>query len=202
MEPMKSALLMLAIAACSIQHRSDEYVCTKQSDCNGNRTCISGFCVLDGTVDAPKSDATGKSDSGNGCPAGCTSCNLGQHTCTIDCRTTSCTGLVTCPSGYNCDVLCDTDNSCRNGINCSAALSCNIACSATNSCHNVECGLGGCAVNCSGSSSCSTVACNNSCACDVTCTGSASCGAVQCTSLACKAGLGCSSVTNVCHSCP
>lgn len=202
---MKLALLglMVLITACSINHRSGEYACTKQSDCNNGRTCVGGFCVLDGTVDAAKNDGPNPGgDANNGCPPGCSSCNPQQHMCTIDCRTSNCNGQVTCPSGYACDIQCDTDNSCRNGVDCQGALSCNITCSGVSSCRNVQCGLGPCDVNCSGGSSCRGVACNSSCACDVTCTGSQSCGdTIQCTSLACKIGLGCTSVPTTCHSC-
>jgi hypothetical protein len=202
---MKSAVLLLILAACSIQHRSGEYACTKTSDCNSGRTCVDGFCVT-ATVDAPKPpiDAPGTTGGdANACPAGCTSCNTSQHTCQIDCRTSNCNGQVACPAGYKCDIMCDTDNSCRNGVDCQAALSCNITCSGTSACRNVQCGLGPCDVNCSGPGSCRTIACNSSCACDVTCTGSQSCGdTITCTSLACKAGLGCTSVPNICHSCP
>lgn len=203
---MKHLVIALALlAACSIQHRSGEYACTKQSDCNNGRTCTDGFCVLPGGggPDAPKSiDAPSHGDSAS-CPAGCSTCNVGQKTCTIDCRSSNCNGQVACPAGYKCDIQCDTDNSCRNGVDCTAALSCNITCSGGNTCRNVECGLGPCDVACSGVSSCRGVACNSSCACDVTCTGNQSCSdTIACTSLACKSGLGCTSVPTVCHSCP
>jgi hypothetical protein len=203
---MKSALLALSLvlAGCSIQHRSDAYACTQTSECNNGRTCVDGFCVVNGGgVDAPRpGDATMGGDASS-CPAGCSSCNTAQHTCTIDCRSSNCNGQVACPAGYRCDIMCDTDNSCRNGVDCQAALSCNVTCSGTSSCRNVQCGLGPCDINCSGPSSCRGIACNSSCACDVTCTGNQSCAAlIQCTSLACKSGLGCTSVPNVCHSCP
>jgi hypothetical protein len=203
---MKVALLgLIFFAACSVQHRSDEYACTKQSDCNSGRTCVGGFCVAQGgngpdaKIDGP---SMGSGDASNGCPTGCSACNPAQHTCTIDCRSSNCNGAVACPAGYRCDIMCDTDNSCRNGVDCTAGLACNVTCSGGNTCHNVTCGLGPCDINCSGASSCKGVACNSSCACDVTCTGTQSCGdTVQCTSLACKVGLGCSSVPTVCHSC-
>jgi hypothetical protein len=201
---MKFLVLVSLLAACSVQHRSEEYACTKQSDCNTGRTCVDGFCVLNSPVDA-KTDSPGNMGSGdasNGCPAGCSMCNPQQHTCTIDCHSSNCNGAVACPSGYHCDILCNTDNACRNGVDCQAGLSCNITCSGNSACRNVSCGLGPCDVNCSGPSSCRGVACNASCACDVTCTGTGSCeNTVQCTSLACKVGLGCTSVPTTCHSC-
>jgi len=204
---MKSALLglMILLGACSIQHRSDAYACTKQADCNNGRTCTDGLCVVPGSgmPDAPKGVDAAVHIDANGCPPGCSTCNVGQKTCTIDCQSSNCNGSVACPAGYKCDIKCDTDNSCRNGVDCTAALSCNLTCSGTSSCRNVQCGLGPCDINCSGPSSCRTISCNSSCACDVACTGNSSCGdTIQCTSLACKAGLGCTSVPTVCHSCP
>ncbi|MBV8761280.1 MAG: hypothetical protein JO257_28545 [Deltaproteobacteria bacterium] len=200
-------IALVLLASCSIQHRSDGFACTKQSDCNNGRTCTDGFCVLPGGggVDAPGShvDAPGTHADAATCPAGCSTCNVTQHTCTIDCRSSNCNGAVACPAGYKCDIMCDSDNSCRNGVDCTAALSCNITCSGGSSCRTVQCGLGPCDVACSGNSSCRGVACGNSCACDVTCTGNQSClDTIQCTSLACKSGLGCTSVPTVCHSCP
>ena len=198
-------IALVLLAACSIQHRTGEYACTKQSDCNNGRTCTDGFCVLPGggNPDAPKTVDGATHADANGCPPGCSTCDTTKHTCTIDCRSSNCNGAVACPAGYKCDIQCDTDNSCRNGVDCTAALSCNVTCSGNSSCRNVSCGLGPCDVSCSGPSSCRGVACGNSCACDVTCTGSQSCGdTAVCTSFACKSGLGCTSVPTVCHSCP
>ena len=39
---------MILLGACSIQHRSDEYACTKQADCNNGRICTDGLCVVPG----------------------------------------------------------------------------------------------------------------------------------------------------------
>jgi len=202
---MKSALLglMIVLAACSIQHRSDEYACNKPADCNNGRTCVDNFCVVPGgtTADAAKTDGAPHIDASS-CPPGCSTCNVTQKTCTIDCQSSNCTGQVACPAGYKCDIKCDSDNACRNGVDCTAALSCNITCSSGGSCRNVQCGLGPCDVACTGTGSCRSVACNASCACDVTCTGAQSCSSgIQCSSLACQAGLGCTSVPTVCHSC-
>ena len=206
---MRSALvfLMVIFTACSVHHASDSFACTSSTECSSDRTCSEGFCVVKGTVgiDAPVGhpDAPG-ADASNSCPAGCTSCNVGQKTCTIDCTLTSCANLVTCPAGYHCDIQCKGDGACRNGVNCTAAASCNVQCPGTNSCRAVQCGPGPCDVNCTGLGSCRGVACGTSCACDVTCTGSQSClnPPPVCTSTACFGSQGgCTSVPLVCHSC-
>src|SRR5262249_16555287 len=145
-----------------------------------------GFCIMSGSIDAPGTiDAPKAGSDGGSCPSPCTSCNLAQKTCAIDCSLTSCTGLVTCPTGYKCDVQCKTDNSCRNGVNCSPSTACTVECSGSGSCRNVMCGAGPCDVQCSGQNSCRGVTCGNSCACDVTCTATGACESVTCTSAAC-----------------
>lgn len=194
----------LALAACSINHRSDQYACSSSADCDNGRVCDNGFCVVAGSTDAPRNDGKPPGGDANNCPAPCTSCNIQQKTCTIDCQTANCTNTVTCPAGYNCDIRCNVDNSCRNGINCQLSGGCNIECSGKQSCQNVECGSGPCDVGCSGAASCRGVSCNNSCACDVLCTGSQSCPeGIQCTSIGCRGtnGIGCTSVPAFCHSC-
>lgn len=202
--------LALAAAAavgvgCSINHRSDQYACTTSTDCEGGRVCDNGFCIIPGTIDAARTDAPKPGgDGGNNCPAPCTSCNVQQKTCTVDCQKTNCSNTVTCPVGYKCDIDCNGDNDCRNGVNCQESASCTVECSGKQSCQNVQCGPGPCSVSCSGVQSCRGVSCANSCACDVTCTGSQSCGeAIQCTSFACRStnGPGCTSVPAFCHSC-
>ena len=184
-------VLALALAACSVSHKSQEYSCTTNADCatHMGTVCDNGFCVVPGTIDAPgtRPDAP-RGDAPNGCPAGCTSCNVSQKTCTIDCSQTNvvnCMNSVQCPVGYHCDIQCKGDNTCRNGVSCVGAASCSIECIGGSSCRNVECGTGPCDVTCSGTSSCRDVSCNNSCACDVLCTGSQSC----------------SSTLAACHSC-
>jgi hypothetical protein len=203
---MKFLVVLFAlVAGCSIDHKSGVYACTQQSDCNQGRVCDNGFCVVQGSIDAPRPlDSMGHFDGApNNCPPGCTSCNTAQHTCTIDCSLTSCNGKVTCPTGYACDIQCKTDNSCRNGVDCTLSTSCTVECSGSQSCRNVECGIGPCDVACSGASSCRGIACGNSCACDVTCTGNSSCAdGIQCTSAACfSTSGGCTSVPTFCHSC-
>jgi hypothetical protein len=201
-------VVVLALAAgCSVSHRSQDYACTTNNDCKDhpNTICQGGFCIAPGSIDAPKAGGDAHPDTpGNTCPAGCTSCNAAQKTCTIDCTQTGvvdCTQMVTCPAGYHCDILCTRDGSCRNGVDCTAGASCAIMCATQNSCENVECGPGPCDVTCSGTSSCQGVSCNNSCACDINCTGSQSCRNIACTSPLCTSGFGCTSVPVGCHSC-
>jgi hypothetical protein len=165
---------------------------------------MQGFCIVPGAIDAPKgggSDAP-HADAPGTCPAGCTSCNVAQKTCVIDCQQGGCDNQVVCPTGYHCDIACDTANSCRSGVNCVGGASCTIQCTGDQSCRNIACGPGRCDVTCSGPSSCRGVQCNNSCACDVLCTGLQSCtNTIACTAPACDVGLGCSSAPTGCHSC-
>jgi len=192
------AALVAGGTSCGINHKSDEYACTTSAQCNSGRKCVEGFCTISGPPDAPKRDAA------NGCPTGCTSCNVAQKTCTVDCSLTNCDAALTCPAGYHCDFQCKGDNACRNGINCGAAASCTIECTGTSSCRNIACGPGPCDVSCTGAQSCRSVACGASCACDVTCIGPGSCIApITCTSPGCinAGGSGCTSVPAFCHSC-
>lgn len=193
---------MIAVTgSCSINHRSDGFACTTNSDCTDGRVCNDGFCIVAGSIDASRGDAQ-RGDAGGNCPGMCTSCNTSLKTCTIDCQQTNCTNIVTCPTGYKCDIQCNADNSCRNGINCGGAASCSIDCISKESCQGVVCGPGPCDVACMGPATCKNVACSNSCACDVLCTGNQSCQqGISCSSLACTSGSGCTSVPALCHSC-
>ena len=203
-----STVIGLAIVAaalsssCSVHHRSDQFACTSTQDCEGGRVCDNGYCIVPGSIDAPGPSDGAKGDAANGCPAQCSTCNVTQKSCTINCQNKDCTGQVTCPPGYKCDIMCNVDNSCRNGVDCRMAASCNIDCTGKQACANVQCGSGPCDVGCIGEQSCRGVSCNNSCACDVVCTGNSSCGdGISCTSLTCKSGSGCTSVPPFCHAC-
>ena len=202
------ALVFALAASCSITHKSGDYACTKTSDCNSGRDCVGGFCVVAGSeIDAPiiLHDAP-RGDSGNGCPANCSSCDVPTHSCIIDCANGSnCNGNVACPAGWTCDVKCDTDNSCRNGVSCAGTTSCKVECSGRSSCEDVVCGTGRCDVECTGQQSCQKqIVCGTSCGCDVRCQGSGSCPdqQVTCTSVACDLGAGCTSLPATCHTCP
>src|SRR5678815_1332889 len=121
-----------AAGACSIDHRSGDFACTKQSDCNGGRVCDDGFCTDPNAADAPtdRPDAADGHADANECPSECTSCNPEAHTCVIDCNAgANCDAQVTCPSGYTCDIRCNVGNSCRNGVDCQSSKGCSITCS-------------------------------------------------------------------------
>jgi hypothetical protein len=196
--------LLIAIAGCSVHHASDSFKCETTANCEQGRICDNGFCVLAGSIDAPKPIDARMGDGGNnGCPPGCTTCSVQQKTCTINCLMgANCNNTVTCPAGYKCEILCNSDNSCRNGVNCQLGASCSVECSGKSSCQGVSCGAGPCDVACSGTQSCRGVACGNSCACDVTCTGNQACEGIVCTSLACRTTTkGCTSEPALCHSC-
>jgi hypothetical protein len=212
---MKVALaaLALALAACSISHRSQDYACTKQADCVQGRQCIEGFCVVPGgggPIDAapPGNDAKKPPPDAPPpqCPPGCSSCDVAHHTCKIDCTQTSCLDKITCPSGYACTIECNASGACRHTIDCMEGKSCDITCSTYGSCRDVQCGDGQCNVTCSGPSTCNNVSCNNSCACDVSCSGPGSCNQLQCTSDFCHTTIpqGCTSMSqppDLCDSC-
>ena len=130
-------LVLSAATSCSINHRSDQFACTKNSDCDSGRTCSDGFCVTGGTiVDAGKVDAPKTPDGGgNSCPAQCTSCNTTTKSCIIDCAMANgaCNQQITCPAGFKCDIRCNNDNACRQGINCLQGASCTNACTSRHS---------------------------------------------------------------------
>jgi hypothetical protein len=202
------ALVFALAASCSVTHKSGDFSCENTADCNTGRVCVDGFCVVAGTetIDAPVTVADAlHGDSGSGCPANCSSCDVSAHTCVIDCANGSnCTGPVVCPANYTCDVKCNTDNACRNGVTCTDTTSCKVECTGRSSCEGVHCGTGRCDVECTGPQSCkSDINCEASCGCDVHCSGSQSCGneALTCTP-GCTIGNSCTSFPPNCHTCP
>lgn len=189
------AIAVVMAGSCTINHKSNAFECSRQADCERDRTCVDGYCVTGGTpgdagrdtgptVDAPTDGR--QPDAGELCPAGCTSCNQSTHTCTIDCSVTSCTSEVKCPTGWACKIGCTTASSCSGGIDCTEATGCTITCSGTNACRDLACGEGKCKVSCTGSGSCRGMDCSDSCACDISCTGTQSGGA--CAESSCPAG--------------
>jgi hypothetical protein len=207
--------MLLVFAACSINHRSADFLCEKQSDCSSDRTCSQGVCVLNGNPmddgpivppDAPEFR----------CPAQCTSCVEGTKTCRVDCGLPSgaaiCNQAITCPTGFNCVILCSRNAvngnpQCQQKIDCENSKSCEITCSGSNTCKQIVCGEAPCDVTCSGFGSCGSVDCDASCQCDVDCGFNASCQNVSCPGDfgQCNAlgQLGCDSDrADACHSCP
>jgi hypothetical protein len=206
------AIAVISATSCSINHRSGDYECTLQTDCEAGRLCIGNYCVLPGggPIDAPKGD--GPRTDGSpidgppaNCPAQCTSCDNPSKTCVIDCNLTNCTGnaAIVCPTGWGCKIGCTTNNSCVNGVNCNGAKSCEITCTGQGSCRNIECGTGDCDVKCQAQNSCRGIDCGDSCACDVSCAFNASCEFLTCSDPTCDPlGRGCSSNGLNCDTCP
>jgi hypothetical protein len=221
-----TAVALALAAGCSVSHRSNDFACDSDQRCADGRTCVDGFCVIvadSGVIDTllPLGDAAL-------CPSQCTSCSTLPKTCTIDCARNNgaCNQAITCPAGWNCNVLCSINDECNSGVSCGNATSCTIGCSAGKTCKTVTCGRGTCNVNCSGTASCDDqvtcgtgacnvncsgsaacngeVSCGSACACDVTCRLNAACAAVTC-----KPGCFgtmppafCISTANGCNSCP
>jgi len=202
--------LMVTTNSCSVTHRSGDYACTTTNECSTGRTCVGGFCIIPGAIDAPGSnqiDAKVFHDAPTGnCPQECTSCN--GSTCIVDCSVnpTACQTMITCPAGYQCDVRCNTDMSCRAGVQCANNESCTVTCSGAGSCRGVACSNGACDVQCTGTNSCSRVNCGNSCKCDIACSGTLSCqNQISCGMNACDATPppGCTSTGTGCSTtCP
>lgn len=191
--PLLAIAAMTLLWGCSIDHRTGDYACSSQRDCNSGRECVNGFCIVPGSIDA----------SVDGCPGRCTSCNMATHTCTIDCAATNCAARVACPAGWACAVKCNVDGACGNGVTCAGTTSCSVDCTTKNTCSDVACGTGKCSVNCSGDRACRAVRCNSSCACDVKCGGSRSCESLQCYPAQCTTTqpLGCTALSLNCHTC-
>jgi hypothetical protein len=199
--------LALAVAGCSVSHRSGDFACERQADCATGRTCVDGFCV------APQADASVPGDASvldappppdaNVCPAVCTSCSVDTKTCNIDCQRNggACNGPIKCPEGWDCNLQCSTINSCRNGVTCPAGRACNITCSGRMSCAKFMCGSGACTIDCIGSESCSELSCGNACACDISCEPTASCNGLMCKSEGCTQRRGCTSLELGCNTC-
>ena len=193
-------LAIVAAGSCSVSHRSGDFACQTQGDCSKDRTCIDGFCALtsDAGIDAqlPPDAAL--------CPAGCTSCVVGQKSCTIDCSLNGgCKQQVVCPTGWSCNVLCSRTDACSNGVICPSGTACTVTCSGLRSCKAIACGTGRCSVDCTGSSSCQDVRCGLACACDVVCHINSSC-----SNLSCRPGCtspsqfgGCTSAPTGCNTC-
>jgi len=202
--------LIALVAACSINHRSDEVACVFDNDCGGNgKVCRDNQCVGGTDTDGgPKKDAPPPKPDAFVCPFPCTSCEMSTNTCIVDCSVNpnACEGQVVCPAGFNCDIRCSTDNSCRNGVNCTMGIDCTIECTGVSSCRGLVCGTGACKVGCNALDACRNVQCGNACACDTECSNGA-----RCENIFCKQGPnglckftfgGCTSQLDGCNTCP
>jgi hypothetical protein len=161
-----ATLALLALLAltpsCSVSRRSTAFACSSDADCDADRVCSRGYCAERTIVAPPPS---------NGCPAGCTSCDLDDGTCTIKCTANRPCGRVTCPPGFSCLISCDT-GACSE-IDCTAGGDCEVTCDGENACPSVRCGTGACDVGCSGAGACGLLDCGRSCRCDQVCSPSA-----------------------------
>ena len=182
---VKWIVLGALLVSCTVNRKSEQFSCTDSQSCNGNRSCVNGFCVdNDDTIDA--------------LPSGC---NSTTKMCDFTCTTfTPCTGM--CPAGFSCSYDCLMDGGCPDDINCTEATSCTISCQAGHcqdihcgsancditcasiggGCGDITCGSGSCKVQCSGNNACGNVTCNQSCECDVTGCDTSTCGNLNCPS--------------------
>jgi hypothetical protein len=177
---MKRAGLVVLVAAglaalaasCSVHRVSDGFACDPAgngSPCASGRVCRQGFCV----------ESSGGTDA---CPSQCTSCDVGDRTCEIDCAGKPC-GNVQCPAGYDCTIRCTNGGTCG-GVDCAQAHSCDVTCTGPAACGNLDCGAQQCRIRCSGSLACAMIDCTASCSCDVVCSSPAA----SCPNRACPAG--------------
>lgn len=156
-------LALIAVAAsCLVSRKSSDFACSTTTDCQDGRVCNDGFCEPS-------------------CPAECSSCDLGELQCNVDCTDAGGCGDITCPTGFDCQVDCSASNACGN-VSCGGATSCDVSCHGSMACGAVTCGPGDCKIDCSGSSACASVDCSTSCGCDVDCNGGDCGGAAVCPS--------------------
>jgi hypothetical protein len=158
-----AGLAALSVASCSVHRLSDSFTCDPAGDgheCGSDRFCSEGFCVQ------------------TGCPGPCTTCDVGDRTCRIDCTDKSC-GNVQCPAGYDCTIRCTNGGTCG-AVDCAQAHSCDVDCSGPGSCGNLNCGKSACTIRCSGVLACPLIDCADACSCDVFCNNPASCPSMSC----------------------
>ena len=163
-----AGLAALSIASCTVHRLSDGLRCDPAGDgheCDAGRFCDQGFCVQ------------------TDCPDPCTSCDVGNRSCRIQCTPGKPCGNVQCPAGYDCQIRCTSSGACGT-LDCAQAHSCDVECSGAASCGNINCGKHACTIDCSGALACPTIDCGASCSCDVTCNNPAS----SCPSMACPVG--------------
>lgn len=185
----------VAGTSCAVHRRSSDLpTCTTDLDCllvNGG-VCDHGYCV----------------DAGSVCPSPCTSCDLVDKTCDVQCDSSHICGAVKCPPGFDCTIRCDT-GTCGD-IDCAGATHCRIDCRSAMACGNLNCGPAACDISCNGQGACPSIDCANSCRCDVSCNANG----VACPNMSCRvaaggpctrngsAGGNCSSNPTGCDTCP
>lgn len=154
----------LSVASCSVHRLSDSFTCDPNGDgheCGSDRFCSQGFCVQ------------------TDCPDQCSSCDVGERICRIQCTAGKPCGDVQCPAGYDCTIRCQNNGACG-AVDCAQAHSCDVECFGPGSCGNLNCGKNACAIDCSGTLACPMIDCAASCSCDVSCTGTSSCPSMAC----------------------
>lgn len=171
---MKAAIVgAFLLLGCTTNRVSDKYTCTTNADCDPDRVCDTGYCVVgnrpvDARVfrDAPV------------CPAVCGgTCDFTKMSCSIIGNGT----LVTCPAGWNCTIECPTSGDCPS-VNCTNAASCDVKCTAGGACGNIVCATANCTATCSGgANACGNLTCSSG-DCTRTCTGTNACGSMTCNS--------------------
>lgn len=151
----------LSSSSCFVSRLSERFTCTVTEDCTDGRTCDQGYCV-----ETP-------------CPSPCTSCNLVDKTCRVECSSNQKCGNVQCPAGFDCTIRCSNGNACQS-IDCAPARSCTIDCSGAGSCGSINCGTGACDIDCAGAGACPSIDCVGSCRCDVSCNNTPACPSIAC----------------------
>lgn len=118
-------LVLLVLASCTVDRKSETFACTTASDCaDTSRSCENGYCVR---------------SSQSGCPDHCTACNtdVTPHTCTV---TNTGGDSFTCPSGFQCLLTCGGGSGSTCGdITCNDKSQCLISCDGANSCGDIHC---------------------------------------------------------------
>jgi hypothetical protein len=160
-----TTLWAMALSSCAVHRLSAGYACSKNGDCDDGRVCDRGFCVAGQSQDP--------------CPGICSSCNMSQRTCRIDCTANRPCGDVECPDGFECTVGCINTGACRD-IDCAQGTGCDISCTGTGACGEINCGKQACKIDCTGAASCPFIDCVDSCRCDVECSGAAACPSPSC----------------------
>jgi hypothetical protein len=158
---MKVFAILVLLAGCSVNRKSDQFACGSNGDCKDNRICDRGFCIE------------------QSCPSPCTSCDNVAMTCEVDCAGRSC-GTVHCPSGYTCTINCEGNNAC-NSVQCGDGTACTVTCDGVMACRRIDCGTKACNITCGATAnSCPNIGCSDSCKCDVSCNGANVCGSMSC----------------------
>ena len=140
-------LVLLVLAACTVDRKSETLACTTAADCSdSSRSCENGYCVK---------------SSQSGCPDHCSACNTNvtPHTCMV---TDTGGNSFTCPSGFQCLLTCGGGSGSTCGdITCNDQSQCLISCDGADSCGDIHCSSAcACDVTCtSGACQGSTINC-------------------------------------------